>query len=250
MRRTWILLTIVLTMSCFAGARSLAQMTASRMAATRAASNTRVPLDYPLALKTRWIYHIHKELGSGVHFDEEDGALAKGNTLDITVVSEVAGSDVIGGAGFARVETRRDGKPYMYEWFRIGPEGLLLGKTTDWNSRGGPVVMVPPQKVLSPDLRPGDSWAWKASDQPVSIRTRIVGPMTVSVPAGSFRAIETMIDITMQTPDGPVVHGQGRRYFMDGIGFVKQDIRMHVENRFITQIVTTLERFEPSPGSR
>jgi hypothetical protein len=59
-------------------------------------------LDYPLALKTRWTYHLHQENGEGVHFGEDLAALAKDNVVDASVISEVAG-------GIAGRKNRRTG---------------------------------------------------------------------------------------------------------------------------------------------
>ena len=70
---------------------------------------------YPLAPKTRWTYHLHQEVGQGVHFGDEMAALAKGNVLEADLISEVAGTDAIGGRQYARVETRLNGKPYLTE---------------------------------------------------------------------------------------------------------------------------------------
>ena len=69
------------------------------------------PIDFPAALNTRWTYHQHTELGQGVHFNEEDEKLAKGNLLDKVVISTATGLDTMGAVKYTRVETRQmDGK--------------------------------------------------------------------------------------------------------------------------------------------
>ena len=88
-----------------------------------AAQSSRVALDYPLAIGTRWTYHMHQENGGGVSFGEDLGKFAKGNVVDVTLVAAVAGTDVIAGRAYSRVETRLNGKPFLFEWARVGSEG-------------------------------------------------------------------------------------------------------------------------------
>ena len=76
---------------------------------------------FPLAIKTRWNYQMRKEFGPGVHPNERDAALLKGNVIESALVSEVTGYDMIGGARYARVESSVNGRPWLVEWFRITP---------------------------------------------------------------------------------------------------------------------------------
>ena len=202
------------------------------------------PVDYPLALHTRWTYHLRQELQPGVHFRENSGESPDASVMDSTVISEVVGSGVIGGARYARVESRRNGKLWLTEWLRLLPGALMLGKTLD-SDEGREIVMKPPQKLLSASLKPGESWDWKALDAPVTIRTEILNPASVSVPAGTFAATEISMEITIQTGDMPVpVQGQQKRWFVPGIGYVKQDTRMSAAGRTLSHIVLSLEKFE------
>ena len=61
---------------------------------------------YPLAMKTRWTYQMRQEFAPGARPSGPDAAFVKGNVLETTVVSEVAGSDMIGGIKYIR--TNRD----------------------------------------------------------------------------------------------------------------------------------------------
>ena len=128
--------------------------------------------NYPLAVKTRWTYQLRQEFGPGVHPTGPDASLVKGNVLETTLVSEVTGFDMIGGARYARVESRHDGRLWMTEWLRLTPKGLFLGKT---NEDGQERLITPPQKTLSPHAIPGETWSWKASEALVSVQTRVVG---------------------------------------------------------------------------
>jgi len=87
-------------------------VTAIAMVTTLCVPLTAAPavLDYPLALHTRWIYHLRQDLEPGVHFSEESGQAPSAKVMEATVVSEVVGFDAIGGARYARVESRRSGK--------------------------------------------------------------------------------------------------------------------------------------------
>ncbi len=58
-----------------------------------------VPLraqNYPLTPGTRWTFHLRKEPGPGVHFDGEDGRVAKNNVVETTVIAHVGGIEQIG----------------------------------------------------------------------------------------------------------------------------------------------------------
>lgn len=200
------------------------------------------PVAYPLALKTRWTYHLHQELAPGAHFGEEDAKLAKGNVLDTTVVSEVSGVETLGGAKYTRVESSRAGKGWLKEWYRAGAEGLLLGKSFDAET-GEETLMVPPQKLLSTTLAAGELWEWKARNAPVVIRTRVVGTAEVEVPAGLFETKEIFSETTIQT-QGPVIQVQQSRWFAAGIGYVKQETETRVGGRMMSRVVLTLEKFE------
>src|SRR5437879_4879260 len=105
---------------------------------------------FQLALKTRWTYHLHQEKGPGVHFGEDLATLAKGNVVDTSVISEVAGVETIAGHSYTRVESRINGKPWLFEWERVSPEGLLVGKTRE--QEGEEMIMQPEQKRLSAAL--------------------------------------------------------------------------------------------------
>ena len=204
-------------------------------------------VDYPLALHTRWIYHLRQDLQPGVHFGENSGESASAKVMEATVVSEVVGFDLLGGTRYARVESRRNGKLWLTEWLRALPDALLLGKTLD-SDEGQETVMQPPQKLLSATLRPGESWEWKAQEALVTIHTEILNPASVSVPAGTFTATEITLDITIQMADMPApIQGQQKRWYVPGIGYVKQDTRFSTSGRFLSHIVLDLEKFERGP---
>jgi outer membrane protein OmpA-like peptidoglycan-associated protein len=204
------------------------------------------PLEYPLAMHTRWTYHMHQEFGPGVHPPPADVALLKGNVLDTTVVSEVMGSDTIGGVKYSRVESRRNGRLWMTEWMRLSADGLFLGKTDE---DGDPTVFTPPQKILSPRLAAGESWAWKAADAPISIQVRVAGSDATTVPAGKFDAVKTIHEATIVLPQG-TVHGVNTRWFSNGVGYVRQENETSAGDRLLSRTQLQLTAFngaKPAP---
>lgn len=66
-----------------------------------------------------------------MHFGDALAKLAKGNSVDFVIISEVAGSDMINGEKYVRVESRRSGDPWLTGWYVQTANGLLLGKTID-----------------------------------------------------------------------------------------------------------------------
>jgi outer membrane protein OmpA-like peptidoglycan-associated protein len=202
--------------------------------------------DYPLAMNTRWTYHMRQEFGPGVRPSfPADLALLKGNVIETTVVSAVVGSDTIGGIKYSRVESRRDGRVWMTEWLRLTPDGVFLGKTSE---DGDPTVFSPPQKILSACPAPGESWAWKASDAPVSIQVRVAGKEAATVPAGKFDTIKTMHDMTMVLPQA-TIHATNARWFSNGVGYVRQESATYAADHLLTRTQLTLTAFNPAPST-
>jgi len=200
-------------------------------------------MDYPLALHTRSTYHLRHEVGPGVHFADEYAALAKGNVLEDTAISEVAGVDRIGNLSYMRVEYRRSRGLWLTEWYRAAAEGLFLGKTIEAEV-GTETLMSPPQKVLTRTLRVGEAWTWQASDAPVKIHVSVKGTSALTVPAGTYAATEIAYVLTMPTPSG-MARAEQTRWFVPGIGWVKQETRTRIGTRLLTHITVTLEKFEP-----
>jgi hypothetical protein len=213
-------------------------------AAPPAAAPGRV--DFPLALTTRWTYHLHQKMGPGVHFGEELAKLATGDSLDVAVITEVVGSDVINGEKYVRLESRLNGAHYMTEWHRQTASGLLLGKTFS-AEEGQELLMVPPQKLLSSTLKAGESWDWKPPDSPAAMHIRVVGPADVTVPAGAFHTTQLSHVLTLKTEGGTVTARQ-TRWFAPGVGYVKQDTETRLGDRLLAHIVLTLEKYEPARG--
>jgi hypothetical protein len=198
--------------------------------------------DYPLAVGTQWTLHLRQELGPGVHFSDEDAALAKGDVLDTTVVSRVVAIDPVNGAKYSRVESRRNGKLWLEEWLRLGSDGLLLAKSID-HSTGDETEMLPPQRFLSSALSPGESWTWKHSLAPVSSRTTIGAAEKTVVPAGTYDAVRVTIETTFATEGQPLKVLQVR-WFVPGVGYVKQETRAEIAGRMLMHTLLTLEKFE------
>lgn len=205
-------------------------------------------LDYPLAPGTRWIFHFHEELGQGVHFNGLLAKFAKGDVLDATVVSEVTGTDTFNREEYVRVDSRMGGELWLQEWYRFGKDGLFHGKSLDHDS-GEETLMVPQQKLLSPKLRTGESWIWKASKAPVRMQVKVVGPATITVPAGTFQTTEISYDTTVQI-EGNTVNVLQNRWFAAGVGYVKQETRTLVGKSMINNVILTLEKFEPAVRGR
>ncbi|MFY9530692.1 MAG: hypothetical protein WBC04_24215 [Candidatus Acidiferrales bacterium] len=205
-------------------------------------------VDFPLAFKTKWTDHLHEETGEGVHFGPLMAKFAKGNSVDVPVITEVVGSDFINGGKYIRLEARMGGILWLTEWLRQTPSGLLLGKTID-AEQGQEVLMVPPQKLLSPTLKAGESWDWKAPDAPVVMQIKVVGPADLTVPAGTFHTTELSYDATIETEGGMVTIRQ-TRWFAPGVGYVKQDTETRLGDRMLTHVVLTLEKYEPARGAQ
>lgn len=197
-------------------------------------------LDFPLALKTRWTYHLHQENGPGVHFAEGLAPLAKGNVLDTTVISEAAGVENIAGQSYTRVESLVNGKPWLTEWERISPEGLLVGKTRD---EGQDTIMQPEQKRISASLKPGEFWDWQAKDAPLRFRYTVVGPGAVHVPAGNYQGVHLTNTAAVQAQFGKV-NIRMETWFVPGVGVAKQETETSVQGHRLSHVVLTLEKFE------
>ena len=201
---------------------------------------------YPLAIKTRWTYEMVQEFSPGVRPSELDAALMKGNRLETTLVSEVAGTDLIAGARYARVESRHDGRLWLTEWLRVTPEGLFLAKTTE---DGKETVITPPQKMISAHMTGGETWSWKASDAPVTMRTVVVGRESSEVPAGTFDATKMVHDIRMVLPQAKI-RASNSRWFSPGVGYVRQESEVYAGERLLTRTKLSLIAFgaAQSPG--
>ena len=202
-------------------------------------------VNYPLALHTKWTDRLHQEVGEGVHFGDAMAKLAKGNSVDFVVISEVVGTDVVDGGQYVRVESRRSGEPWLTAWYRQTVNGLLLGKTIDAEGRQE-VLMVPPQKLLSTTLKAGESWDWKASDASLVMHIKVVGPADVTVPAGAFHTTQLNYVITAESEAG-VVTVQQTRWFAPGVGYVKQDTETRMGERMLSHVILQLEKYEPPP---
>ena len=201
-------------------------------------------VDYPLALHTKWTYQLHEELGEGVHYGAADAAIAKGGVLDTVAISEVTGADTINGESFARVDTTRAGNQWLTEWYRLAPNGLLLGRTIDHEAQQVK-LMVPPQRVLNSELKSGDSWDWQASDIPFRLNFRVVGVVPISVPAGTYSSIEISDDGTIELETNTLNIRQSR-WFVSGVGYVKQDTKVSVGEHLLSHTVLNLEKYEPA----
>jgi hypothetical protein len=205
--------------------------------------------DFPLTLKTRWTYHLHQTMGPGVHFSGEMAKLAKGDALDVTEITEVAGSDAINGENYVRLESRLNGAPYGTEWYRQTASGLLLGKRFSAED-GQEIPMDPPQKLLSSTLKAGESWDWKGElGAPVVMNIRVVGPADLKVPAGTFHTTRLNYDFTIEA-EGKAFTARQARWFAPGVGFVKNDVETSMGGHPLTHIVLTLEKYEPGPGGK
>ena len=200
-------------------------------------------LDYPLSLHTRWTYHLHQEIGQGVRFSDEDAKLAKDNVLEVTVISEVAGVDTIGGHQYTRIESRKNDKPWLFEWDRVGPEGLIVGKSIDYSAGASEVIMDPEQKRLSSDLRARDSWVWQPKDGSMRAVYRVIGTGSVEIPLGGFQGTQVRMEGTVEAPFGTVEIHQDT-WFVPGIGVAKQETTTSVQEHRLTHNILTLEKFE------
>jgi hypothetical protein len=204
--------------------------------------------DFPLAPNTKWINHLHQEMGEGVHFGPMLAKLAKGNSLDVFVITEVVGSDFINGEKYMRRETRMKSTLWQTEWLRQTPNGLLLGKSSD-AEQGQEVLIDPPEKLLSPTLKMGESWDWKAADASVVMRIKVIGQADLTVPAGTFHTTQLSYDSTYEIEGGMITIRQ-KSWFAFGVGYVKQETENRLGDHLLSHVVLTLEKFEPAPGAQ
>jgi hypothetical protein len=204
-------------------------------------------VDFPLAPKTKWTNHLHQEMGEGAHFGPLMSQFAKGNSVDVPVITEIVGSDLINREKYMRRESRLNGTLWQTEWLRQTANGLLLGKSMDAEA-GDEVLMVPPEKMLSPTLKAGESWDWKAADGSVAMQIKVVGPADLTVPAGTLHTTEISYDATYEIEGGMITVRQ-TSWFASGVGYVKQDTETRLGDRLLGHVVFTLEKFEPAPGT-
>jgi hypothetical protein len=204
--------------------------------------------DFPLALNTRWIYHFHQDVGEGVHFGPLMTKFVKGNSLDVPVITEVVGSDLINGEKYIRRESCLKGTLWVTEWLRQTANGLLLGKSSD-AEQGLDVLMTPPQKLLSPTLKAGESWDWKAPDLSLEMQIKVVGPADLTVPAGTFHTTQLSYDAAIEVEGGTVTI-RHTRWFASGVGYVKEDTETRLGDRLLTHVLLTLEKYEPARVAR
>jgi len=201
--------------------------------------------DFPLALRTKWTDHLHQEVGEGVHFGPAMAKLAKGNSLDVAVITEVTGSDLINGEQYSRLESRIAGDiPWLTQWLRPTAGGLVLGKTIDFDQGQDVTLMVPPQKLLSQTLRAGESWDWKTTDAATVMHIKVIGPADITVPAGTFHTTQLSYDVTVNTEIGLITVRQ-TRWFAPGVGYAKQDTEIRRGELLLSHVVLTLQKYEP-----
>jgi hypothetical protein len=198
--------------------------------------------DYPLATGTRWTYHLRKETGPGVHFDGEDARVAKNNIVDTTLVAHVAGTEQIGGKTYTRVESHREGKLANVDWFALTPEGLMHPKTVDYMG-AGESEFDPPERLLSPTLVPQETWTWQDSQSPRSSRTTVLAPEQISVPAGSYRATPERTETSIPT-EGQSIQMTITQWFVPGMGWVKNEMRMEIAGHLLMHTTEILQKFE------
>jgi hypothetical protein len=208
-----------------------------------AAQTAKSRLDYPLALHTRWTYHLRQEVGQGVSLNNEDAKLAKDNVLETTVISEAAGVDTIGGHQYTRVESRRNGEPRLFEWERLGPEGLLFGKSIDYSGDASETILDPEQLRLSSDLRPGQSWTWKAKDGSLSLVYSVIGSESVEIPLARYQGIHVTSLGSVEAPFGTVQLRQDT-WFVPKVGIAKQETTTSVQQHLLMHNSLTLEKLE------
>jgi len=204
-----------------------------------------VPLraqDYPLAPGTRWTYHLHKEVGPLAHFEGEYARLAKNGVVEMTLVANVAGTEQISGKTYTRVETLHDDKPANIDWYALTPAGLLHPRAVDYIA-DSQSEFDPPEVLLSPTLRPGESWTWKDLKGPASSKKTASASEPITVPAGFYRATPVHTELTIPTVLAPLTIKM-TQWFVPGVGFVKQEVRWEMNGHLLAHNTMTLEKFE------
>jgi len=109
--------------------------------------------------------------------------------------------------------------------------------------------MEPPEKVLSPTLKAGESWDWKAADAAVGMQIKVIGPADLTVPVGTFHTTEISYDATFET-EGGIITVRQTSWFVSRVGYVKQETENRLGDHMLSHVVLTLEKFEPAPGTQ
>jgi hypothetical protein len=204
-----------------------------------------VPLraqDYPLAPGTRWTYHLRKEVGPLAHFEGEDARLAKNEVVDITIIAHVAGTEQISGNTYTRVEALHEDKPANTDWYALTPAGLLHPRAVDYIA-DSQSEFDPPEVLLSPTLRPGESWTWQDRKGLVTSKKTASAPEQITVPAGSYRATPVHTELIIPTDLAPL-NVMMTQWFVPGVGFIKQEVRFEMKGNLLMHNTMTLEKFE------
>ena len=139
--------------------------------------------------------------------------------------------------------------PWLTQWLRPTTGGLLLGKTINFEQGPDVTLMVPPQKLLSPTLKAGESWDWKTADDATVMHIKVVGPAVITVPAGTFHTTQLSYDVTVQTKTGLITVRQ-TRWFAPGVGYAKQDTEIRLGEHLLSHVVLTLQKYELAPGAK
>jgi len=161
-------------------------------------SKTKKPSDYfPLQVGYSWTYRNTEEGG-----------------YTLTVISAEPHE---GGSSRYVVELSAGVK--ILQTYSKAPEWVLFHAEKYVEQEGLQAVYEPPKQYLPIHLKVGQKWEWSGKD-PTQVEfhetSRVVGRETVTVPAGQFRAMKVVTEIT-----GNSAVKTRTNWYAEGVGLVK-----------------------------
>jgi hypothetical protein len=107
----------------------------------------------------------------------------------------------------------------VHSWYSKTPDSVLDHRDQYPEQEGLDIKYEPPKPLLKNPLVPGATWSWKGKTITGTDGTessKVIGPEMVEVPAGKFRAMKVVSQITdAQAPKTVTA------WYVDGIGLVK-----------------------------
>lgn len=183
-----------------------------------------------------------QEIGEGVSLSnakaDPDGKIR------LPVVYYVAGVQSVDDRKLVEFEMHRDGVVTNTDLVTVDDHGILCwGKI---NLEGELIELDPPQTMIGAPLKTGLSWNFESeiSNLKVQQHYEVTGQEDVDVPAGKFRAFH--IHGVQTSPSSTTID----RWFVPGVGIVKDVTTMRAKEGDILQRITLVLREPPGIGKR
>lgn len=137
------------------------------------------------------------------------------------VVRRVDGTQVVAGAECRLVETVIAGVATEGECYRVEADGVY---TVMRAHAGGRVVLDPPQRLLASPVAVGKVWRWsgRVEQRPILFEYTWARRETVRTAVGTFDAMQ----LYFSGAPGPQVRIRSWRWFVRGVGMVKEDTHL------------------------